>query len=427
MIKSVRGVYDILPDKSSIWQTIEKTVRDIFSCFGYLEIRTPIFEYTDLFAKSIGDQTDIVTKEMYTFSDRNNNQLTLRPEGTASVVRAYIEHKLFREIWGNKLYYLGPMFRYERPQAGRTRQFHQVGVESFGQESPIIDAEQIVLLDTLLKALFGEDNKGHFHIEINSLGCKECRPGYQVNLKNYLAEIASELCSDCQQRYRTNPLRVLDCKNELCKARLVDVPCLESHLCQACREHFNSVQQLLDEARIRYHINTTLVRGLDYYTRTTFEAVSDLLGAQNAIAGGGRYDYLVESFGGPPTPACGFALGIERIVMAISGSCLNQFLPLSIYMVALGDRAKREAFTLLSRLRILSSKHGSKFSIEMDYGERSFKSQMRLAHKKGASLVLIVGDDEIEQGHILLKNMLNGEQYTVLHKDIESTILEKVL
>ena len=182
MIKSVRGVYDILPDKSVIWQQVEKTVRDIFSCFGYLEIRTPIFEYTDLFAKSIGDQTDIVTKEMYTFTDRNDNLLTLRPEGTASVVRAYIEHKLFREIWGNKLYYFGPMFRYERPQAGRARQFHQVGVESFGQESSKIDAEQIVLLDTLLKSLFGEDNKEHFHIEINSLGCKECRPGYQANL-----------------------------------------------------------------------------------------------------------------------------------------------------------------------------------------------------------------------------------------------------
>ncbi|MGA1868593.1 MAG: histidine--tRNA ligase [bacterium] len=427
MIKSVRGVYDILPDKSSMWQQIEKIIKDIFFCFGYREIRTPIFEYTDLFSKSIGDQTDIVTKEMYTFADRNNNLLTLRPEGTASVVRAYIEHKLSREIWGNKLYYVGPMFRYERPQAGRARQFHQIGVESFGLENPEIDAEQIILLDTLLKAIFGEAHKGHFHVDINSLGCRECRPRYQGELKNYLATIAHELCSDCQTRYKKNPLRVLDCKNKLCKDRLGDFPSMESYLCHSCREHFNSLHTLLETSKVEYQVNRKLVRGLDYYTRTTFEVLSDLLGAQNAIAGGGRYDYLVENFGGPPTPACGFALGMERLIMALSDSFSSPCLPMLFYLVFLGDRARKEAFTLLSRLRIFSSKSGSKFSIEMDYGDRSFKSQMRMANKKGASFALILGDNEIEQGQILLKNMADGKQETILFNQLENAVLQKVI
>jgi len=427
MIKSVRGVNDILPDQSRTWQSIEKIIREIFLCFGYSEIRTPIFEYTDLFAKSIGDQTDIVSKEMYTFADRNNNLLTLRPEGTASVVRAYIEHKLSRQIWGNKLYYIGPMFRYERPQAGRSRQFHQIGVESFGQASPQMDAEQIILLDTLLTALFGKINKERFRIEINSLGCKDCRPVYHVKLKDLLANISGELCQDCQKRYVNNPLRVLDCKNKACKEHLIDVPYMESCLCQDCRRHFDSLKDLLDKAQVTYYINRKLVRGLDYYTRTTFEVISDHLGAQDAIAGGGRYDYLVENFSGLPTPACGFALGVERLLMALSDSFTQQTLPIIVYIISLGERAKEESFVLAQSLRIFSYQKGSRFLVDMDYENKSFKSQMRAANKKGAAYVLILGDDELKQEQIILKDMANSEQEKISMSDVKSKILQKVL
>lgn len=422
MIKRVRGLYDILPNESIIWQQIEKIAREIFICFGYFEIRLPIFEYTDLFSKSIGEQTDIVTKEMYTFPDRKKNLLTLRPEGTASVVRAFIEHKIYQDTWGSKLYYMGPMFRYERPQAGRSRQFHQIGAESFGLGAPQIDAEMVILLNTFLERLFGKSGNAYYSFEINSLGCKQCRPKYQEALLKFLSKISDNLCPDCISRYEKNPLRVLDCKNNTCKEQLKDVPRIGSYLCSDCDEHFKSVLEFLHEAGVIYHVNSYLVRGLDYYTRTTFEVLCGNIGAQNAIAGGGRYDYLVETFGGPPTPACGFAIGFERLVMALSDFNLKQDIPKLIYIVYLGDSAKKEAFALCNRLRIASTRNKVKFCIEMDYENRSFKSQMRLANKRGAAFCLILGDKEIEQGEIIIKDMSCGEQENIKMNEVEDKI-----
>jgi len=317
MIKAIRGFKDILPSEASIWQHVETISQKILRNYGFSELRLPIIEDTSLFVRSIGQDTDIVSKEMYTFPDRKNHSLTLRPEGTASVVRAFVEHKMYARDQYKKLYYLGPMFRYERPQAGRSRQFHQIGAEIFGLAEASVDAELLILVYDL----FSKIGLPSISLFLNSVGCPACRPTYKKILQEYLQKDQAALCPDCQQRSKKNPLRVLDCKNENCQNIISQAPAILEHLCPDCQNHHQEVERLLKLSEVPYHINHRLVRGLDYYTRTAFEVTFAGLGAQNAIAGGGRYDNLVAEFGGPPTPAIGFALGLERVVALDLFSC----------------------------------------------------------------------------------------------------------
>ncbi len=414
--RSVRGVADILPSDIHLWQRIENNARSMLETFGYTEIRIPIFEYTELFARGIGEETDIVSKEMYTFPDRKGQLLTLRPEGTAPVVRAYLQHKLNLDPKGQKLYYIGPMFRYERPQAGRTRQFHQIGAESFGHIEPEVDAEQIILIYHLFKKFWDSPDSSQkqtikdtspFHIHLNTLGCRACKIKYHKKLREYLKDQVRKLCQDCQKRYDINTLRILDCKNPECKNILYDAPKTADVLCPECLRHFSEIQNLLNMADVPYHLNPQLVRGLDYYTRTTFEVTSRLLGAQDAIAGGGRYDHLVEDFGGPHTPAFGFALGMERLILALKESSRDSKRMISslIFIAALGPEAKSMAFLLTTQLRLKG------IPVEMDYDQsHSLKAQMRQADRLGASHTMILGSEEISRGVIIMRQMSTGSQ-----------------
>jgi histidyl-tRNA synthetase len=403
-IQSVRGVKDILPGEIEKWQWVEKTAHEVFSRYGFNEIRLPVFEKTALFSRSIGETSDIVEKEMYTFDDRGGDQITLRPEGTASVVRSYIEHKMYNPPALVKLYYLGPMFRYERPQAGRFRQFYQIGVEAMGSDSPLVDFEVM----TMLIAFFNKLGLKDLQLEINSLGCPDCRPGYRETLKSAIREHLDELCGNCNQRYERNPLRVLDCKVENDKKIAEGLPKSKDHLCQVCRENFAKVLSMLDTAGTPYNTNPQLVRGLDYYTRTTFEVTSSKLGAQNAICGGGRYDSLVEEFEGPSTPCFGFALGMERLISLLDSAETEALSSKpDLYVVCLGDTAVNHSLNMIHDLR------SAGISVDRDYEAASMKSQMRKANKVQAQFVLILGDNEIQSGQYSLKNMANGEQIEV--------------
>ncbi|MGA1841848.1 MAG: histidine--tRNA ligase [bacterium] len=429
-IKSVRGVSDLLPSEIGIWQWIEETARSMFEAFGYKEIRTPLFEQADLFTRSIGEETDIVSKEMYTFPDRKGQLLSLRPEGTAPVVRAYLQHNLQLDPQGHKLYYMGPMFRYERPQAGRARQFHQIGAECFGPSEPEADAEQIILTCHLLKKLWTERNGSAvnkkdvtpFKIHLNTLGCRSCRADFHRLLKERISNIVPMLCEDCRKRYNSNILRVLDCKNPDCKGLLKDAPSMMDNLCTGCEDHFEAVKGLLNEAEISYVLDPHLVRGLDYYTRTTFEFTSHLLGAQNAVAGGGRYDLLVEDFGGPPTPACGFALGMERLILALSETSQKEEI-LSPYcfcfMAHIGSDAQKSAFNLVNRIRLMG------VPVEMNYQASSLKSKMKQADRLRAVYTLILGEDEISKGCIILRQMKTGEQEEYPMEQIPQVLYKK--
>ncbi len=417
-IRSIRGVKDILPDEVGKWQWVEQTARAVFHRYGFKEIRPPIFENTGLFARSIGETTDIVEKEMYTFTDRGGEQITLRPEGTASVVRAYIEHKLYNPPSLLKLYYFGPMFRYERPQAGRFRQFYQIGVEAMGSDNPMIDVEVMTLLIELFRNLGIEGLK----LEINSLGCPECRPQYREVLKEAIRGHLSELCSNCNQRYERNPLRVLDCKVERDREIAKGLPKTQDHLCVACRENFDAVQALLKESGTAYAVNPLLVRGLDYYSRTTFEVTASGLGAQNALCGGGRYDSLVEEFGGPSTPCFGFALGMERLLSVIPFDKLDGVLnpPPDVFVVGLGAEANRLAFQIVHGLR------ADGLAVEMDHDGGSMKSQMRKANRVHSRYTLILGENEIRSGKYQLKNMQEGDQQEIDAANLAAN-LKKIL
>lgn len=397
-----RGTRDILPDEVKIWQYIENTFQRVCLRYNYQEIRTPIFESTDLFTRSIGSTTDIVTKEMYTFTDKGNRSMTLRPEETAPVIRACLQNGLIEKDRLLKLYYLGPMFRYERPQAGRFRQFHQAGIEAIGTLDPLLDVEVIVLGIQL----FEELGLKALEVDINSVGCKVCRPEFQKKLKEALKKNLKNLCEDCQQRFEYNPLRVLDCKKEDCQKYIRETPTSLETLCPECRQHFEKVLKYLDEAGIQYKLNRRLVRGLDYYTKTTFEIVSKQLGAQNAICGGGRYDTLVEELGGPPTPATGFAVGLERliIVMQQQGIVIPDAKPLKLFVAPISEEARRQGFKLLSEAR----KAG--VYAEMDYLAKSLKSQMKVADKLKAEYTLIIGDEELKKGKGVLRRMADGTQ-----------------
>lgn len=397
---SIRGVYDVLPAETAKWQLIEAAAKKVFDDYGFSEIKIPIIEKSDLFTRSIGEDTDIVEKEMYTFPDRKGELISLRPEGTASVVRAYVEHKMHKTSNLTKLYYIGPMFRYERPQKGRRRQFFQIGAEAIGLSSPAIDAEVISMLFTFFNQL-GVDG---LELNINSIGCSECRPAYKEILLSFLEEKKGSFCDNCLKRYENNPLRVLDCKSAHCRGATDGAPSILDHLCQNCGDDFDEVKGYLDTLCLRYNINPRMVRGLDYYTKTAFEITSDRLGAQDAVAAGGRYDRLVEEVGGPPTPAIGFAIGMERLAMLLEEEGLSLKRLPDLFIAALGCDAQKEAFPLAHDLRT----HGIK--VEFNHEGRSLKAQMRKADSLGANYVLILGEDELKSGRAVLKNMKDNEQ-----------------
>ena len=395
-----RGVKDILPEAAVHWQYLEATIRQICDCYGYQEIRTPVFEHTELFKRGIGDATDIVDKEMYTFDDRGGRSLTLRPENTAAVVRAYIEHKLYADTPLFKTFYIGPMFRYDRPQAGRFRQFHQFGVEAIGLSAPAVDAEIILLA----VAFFHKLGLTELKLLLNSVGCPDCRPFYRQILLDFFRGQAADLCFDCRNRLERNPLRIFDCKEASCQTAITGAPLLREHLCGGCREHFARLQELLRAVKVDFSLDDKLVRGLDYYTRTAFEVQYTPLGAQSAVCGGGRYDGLVAECGGEPTPGIGFAVGLERLLLALESQNL---LPAGrqntdVFIIHAG--ALPAAFALSAKLRAAGVKTG------LDFSGRGLKSQLKLANKLTAAHVLIIGEDELKQGVVTYKNMQTGEQ-----------------
>ena len=411
-LQSIRGVKDILPEEIWKWQRVESAAHETFSRYGFNEIRIPIFEDTRLFSRSIGETTDIVEKEMYTFEDRGGDSLTLRPEGTASVVRAYIEHKMYAPPSVTKMFYIGPMFRYERPQAGRLRQFYQIGVEAMGSPSPSVDVEVMTMLLEFFNVLGLNNSK----LQINSLGNKNCRPKYRELLKLEIKGHIDLLCKNCVNRYERNPLRVLDCKVEQCQEAAKKLPKIIDHLDDESATHFAEVKKLLDIAKAPYTINANLVRGLDYYSMTAFEVTSTNLGSQNAICGGGRYDTLVEELSGPPTPCFGFAFGLERLVSLIPFKEENRNVYPDIFLVCLGEEAKIPGFQVAHELRLAG------FKVERDYEMTSMKSQMRKANKSNCQFTLILGENEIESGKYILKNMNNGEQHEIDSQNLVSEI-----
>ena len=407
-IRSIQGMHDILPGSVELWQRIEAATRSLFRLYGYAEVRTPLLEEQELFSRSIGQETDIVQKEMYTLAGHRGKAITLRPEGTASVVRAYIEHRLDREQLLSKLYYIGPMFRRERPQKGRYRQFHQLGAEVLGLNNPAIEAEVIEMLTHLLEELGVEDVR----LLVNSVGCPECRPDYVQKLREALRENASFLCSECLRRMETNTLRVLDCKVPSCQPIIDRLPSIQDHLCQTCVEHFTHFIGYLDLASISYEIAPRLVRGLDYYVRTTFEIISDRLGpTQNALLGGGRYDGLSELLDGPPTQGFGFALGIERLVLLLSSQedLEATYVPPEpeLFLAYLNKATLGAVLPLARQLR------QDGVFVYVDFGERSLKAQMRLANRLQALFVCVVGEEEMGSGEFSLKRMSDGLQQKV--------------
>jgi histidyl-tRNA synthetase len=410
MIRSVRGTYDILPADVGLWQAIEREMRSVFEAYAFSEIRTPAFEATDLFVRSVGEETDIVSKEMYTFVDRDESSLTLRPEGTAPVIRSYIEHHMADDSRMLKLYYIGPMFRRERPQKGRFRQFYQAGVEVLSaSDDPAIEAESIEMLSLLFKRLGVGENE----LLVNSIGCRECRPSFLQNLSREIATRAEGLCGDCRRRGEKNPLRVFDCKVRSCQGLIAELPTITDSLCADCEAHFRSFQDYLDQRAIRYRVDKRLVRGFDYYMRTTFEIVAAGLGSQDTLVGGGRYDGLSEELDGPSTKGFGFALGLERLILSIpepdkiaSGSGPDYFL------ATMGEEAFRYATLLARDLRETGR------VVYLDFDKRSLKSQMRLAGRLGARQVVILGEDEVRSRKLSVKDMDAGVQRTLSEEDL---------
>jgi len=398
-IQALKGFKDILPDEAPLWQRIETVARDLFQRFGFEEIKVPILEKTGLFARAIGEATDIVEKEMYTFSDRNGELVTLRPEGTAPVLRAFIEHSLHLRRPIGKIYTIGPMFRHERPQKGRLRQFHQVSAEALGVDHPRLDAEVIALAWQIVAELGLSVS-----LQLNSLGCPECRPQYRQTLVQFLEQRQGELCDDCRRRTISNPLRVLDCKSANCQAALTAAPSIVDALCPACSEHLAQVRRDLAALAIPYTINPFMVRGLDYYNRTTFELLTDALGAQAAVGAGGRYDGLVEQLGGPATPGIGFALGMERLVLLLQQQQAPAPAGLDLFIACLGEAAADRGFLLLNQCRQAG------LAAAMDVQGRGLKSQMKQADRLHARRVLILGEEELAANRAVLRDMASKEQ-----------------
>ncbi len=400
--RTLKGLQDILPPDIAVWQHIESTAKHIFKNYGYQEIRLPIMESTDVFTRSIGETSDIVEKEMYTFEDKGGRSVTLRPEGTASFVRAYVQHHIYNNPAPQKFFYTGPMFRYERPQAFRFRQFYQIGVEAMGIDDPKLDAEIISMLSRLLSGIGLEG----LDVQITSIGCKKCRPDYRAALKNFLKEKLDSFCSDCNRRYDLNPLRILDCKVPGCIESRKGSPPVIDYLCDECDIHFEGLKKNLAELNVPHTVNPSLVRGLDYYTKTAFEVTSENLGSQSAVAAGGRYDSMVDEFGGPPTPGIGFAMGMERIIPLVKESADISEGP-EIFLCPLGEEAAEKALLLAEQLR------SEGLWAEMNFDAASLRSQMRKANKIGAKKVVVIGEDEIKNNKAVIKNMLDREEVTI--------------
>lgn len=405
MINIPKGTKDVLPAQSYKWQFVEDCAKKVARAFNISEVRTPVFEHTELFARGVGDTTDIVNKEMYTFLDKGGRSITLKPEGTAGVARMFIENGLSSSPLPMKSYYITPCYRYERPQAGRLREFHQFGVEVYGSPSPAADAEVISAASAFLKELGISD----VELQINSIGCKTCRAAYNAALKEYFAPRLGEMCPACRERFEKNPLRMLDCKEETCKAIAANAPKILDYLCPDCANHFAEVQRLLTAQGIKYVIEPNIVRGLDYYTRTVFEFVSTAIGAQGTVCAGGRYDGLIAQLGGPQTPAVGFAAGLERLILLMENTSVPfrpQPVP-AIYLAGMDELTRQKAFALAGSLRAAG------IAAECDVMERSVKAQMKYADKIGARYVAVIGETELADGAANVKNMADGSQCMV--------------
>lgn len=402
LTQAPKGTKDVIPVEIYKWHYIEKMIREICSLNGYREIRTPMFEHTELFKRGVGDTTDVVQKEMYTFDDKAGRSITLKPEGTSPVVRAFIENGLHNDAQPTKIFYFTPCFRYEAPQAGRYREHHQFGIEAFGSNDGAIDAEVINIAMSLYKKLGMEG----LELRINSIGCPKCRKEYNRKLKSYLEPKLSNLCETCQDRYEKNPLRIIDCKVKKCKAQITDIPFMIDNLCEECNLHFDKLKESLDLLDQKYIIDPKIVRGLDYYSKTAFEIVTDRIGAQSTICGGGRYDGLVESCGGPSMPGVGFGMGLERLLLVLDSYGIEIPKPtyMDIYIINMGEDASKEAFRLVKNLR------DSGLKADKDYMRRSLKAQMKYANKIRAKYVTVIGDDEIKSNIIKVKNMSTGEE-----------------
>ena len=415
--KAPRGTQDVLPSQSYRWQYIEKVVREVSKNFGFKEIRFPTFEHTELFTRSVGDTTDVVQKEMYTFLDKGERSITLRPEGTACVVRSAVENNLLAEALPLKVSYVTSCFRYEKPQAGRLREFHQFGAEMFGASSPDADAQLICLANSIFEVL-GVSN---LTLKINSIGCPECRKNYHEALIKYFSEHTDELCGTCLSRLEKNPMRILDCKSPICSEIAKGAPKITDFLCDECSEHFNGVKKRLEELGIDYIVDSSIVRGLDYYTKTVFEFVSENIGAQGTVCGGGRYDGLVKEIGGADTPALGFAIGLERLLLLLDACDIEIEKPsvCDIYIASLGENAQIKSTSLVCNLRKLG------IYAENDTMGRSLKAQMKYADKIGAKYSMVIGDDEINQNKANIKNMENGETVEIAFDKIQDFLSEE--
>lgn len=417
MINIPKGTKDVLPSDSYKWHYIEEKIREVAKLFCLNEIRTPVFEHTELFLRGVGETTDIVNKEMYTFLDKGNRSITLKPEGTAGVARSFVENSLNNLPQPIKTYYETPVFRYEKPQNGRLREHHQFGVEIFGADSPETDAEVIMIA----KTLFDKLGLKKLQLNINSIGCKECRKKYNQALKEFLYQHIDELCDTCKTRLEKNPLRILDCKSKVCQSITKDAPVIQDYLCDDCKEHQNKLIQILETLNVDFKINPKIVRGLDYYTKTVFEFISTDIGAQGTVCGGGRYNYLVEEVGGKPTPAAGFGMGIERLLITLEKLNLMDKVMDNVpdvYIAPLGENAKVKCISLVNELRIEGK------SVETDFINRSIKAQMKYANKINAKFVVVIGDSEIENNSVNVKNMENGETLTIQLDKLKDFFIE---
>lgn len=416
-IQAPKGTKDVVPQESGKWQYLESVIRGVAAKYGINEVRTPVIEHTELFARGVGDTTDIVQKEMYTFTDKGGRSITLKPEGTAGVVRMYIENKLFNEAQPTKMYYLyNPIFRYERPQAGRLREHHQFGIEVFGSPEASVDAECISVAVEVLEKI-GLKN---LEVKLNSIGCPECRPKYNAALKAYLEAHKDSLCSTCVERLERNPLRILDCKNDECKEICRNAPHVLDWLCDDCAGHFEKLKKYLDIIGIKYSVDPMIVRGLDYYTKTVFEIVSSDIGSQSAVGGGGRYDLLVGQLGGTPTPAVGFGMGMERVLLVAQnqGVKFPEHSPFDLYVVSAGEKAYDAAYKLTSDIR------GYGMKADCDHMGRSVKAQFKYAGKLNVRYVATIGDEELETNTVRLKEMASGIEETVNINDVKTRIRE---
>ena len=418
MINIPKGTKDVLPAEAYKWHFVENTARRIAALYGLKEIRTPVFEHTELFLRGVGDTTDIVNKEMYTFLDKGERSITLKPEGTAGVVRSFIENGGGGGVLPQKMYYITPVFRYERPQAGRLREHHQFGVEIFGGRGAETDAEVILLARDYIAALGVEG----VELNLNSIGCKHCRPKFNEALREYLRPHLSEMCPTCNARFEKNPLRILDCKEEACAAVNAGAPRTEDYLCDECREHFEALKAILGRCGVRYTLDPKLVRGLDYYSKTVFEFVSTQIGSQGTVLGGGRYDTLIENLGGPSVPAVGFGSGIERMLLVLenTGRAVPAQPPLGVYAAGLDEEGRRAAFALCAALR------SAGVSADFDHAARSVKAQFKYAGKIGARFVVVIGSNELQSGEYTVKDMADGSSVSVKAEDVVPFLVQKL-